>query len=172
MESRVNTAEKINFSEDKSSIAESIYQKIVALQPAIKARAAEAKENRKVPQATIDDLQEAGFFLALQPKAYGGFELDPQDFFKMHIAIAEACMSTAWASGIVAVHAFQIALMDKRAQEDVWGDNIHTRISSSYAPMGKVEPVEGGFKFSGRWAWSSGSDHCTWAPRSSNAIHD
>jgi 3-hydroxy-9,10-secoandrosta-1,3,5(10)-triene-9,17-dione monooxygenase len=63
----------------------------------------------------------------------------------------------------VAVHAFQIALMDERAQQDVWGDVIHTRVSSSYAPMGKVEPVEGGFRFSGRWGWSSGCDHCTWA---------
>jgi 3-hydroxy-9,10-secoandrosta-1,3,5(10)-triene-9,17-dione monooxygenase len=72
-------------------------------------------------------------------------------------------MSTAWASGIVAVHAFQLALMDTRAQDDVWQNNIHTRVSSSYAPMGKVEVVDGGFKFSGRWGWSSGSDHCEWA---------
>lgn len=71
-------------------------------------------------------------------------------------------MSTAWASGIVAVHAFQLALMDERAQEDVWGEDIHTRVSSSYAPLGKVEVVEGGFKLSGRWGWSSGCNHCTW----------
>jgi 3-hydroxy-9,10-secoandrosta-1,3,5(10)-triene-9,17-dione monooxygenase len=108
-------------------------------------------------------LQEAGFFLALQPKNWGGYELDPQDFFRIQMAIAEACMSTAWAGGIVAVHAFQVALMDCRAQQDVWGEDIHTRVSSAYAPMGKVEPVEGGFRFSGRWGWSSGCDHCTWA---------
>ncbi len=148
---------------EKQQAAADMYQRIVDLQPAIKARSEEAKLNRKVPQQTINDLQDAGFFLALQPKAYGGYELDPQDFFKMHLAIAEACMSTAWATGIVAVHAFQIALMDKQAQDDVWQDNINTRISSSYAPMGKVEVVEGGFMFSGRWGWSSGSDHCTWA---------
>jgi 3-hydroxy-9,10-secoandrosta-1,3,5(10)-triene-9,17-dione monooxygenase len=148
---------------EKQQAAADMYQRIVDLQPAMKSRSEEAKLNRKVPQQTINDLQEAGFFLALQPKAYGGYELDPQDFFKMHLAIAEACMSTAWATGIVAVHAFQIALMDKQAQDDVWQDDINTRISSSYAPMGKVEVVEGGFKFSGRWGWSSGSDHCTWA---------
>ena len=159
----MGSLQKMDIDLEKKAIAEEIYQRIVALQPAIKSRAEEAKENRKVPQKTIDELQEAGFFLALQPKAYGGYEVDPQDFFRMHLAIAEACMSTAWACGIVAVHAFQIALMDKQAQEDVCKDDIHTRISSSYAPMGKVEGVEGGFKFSGRWGWSSGSDHCTWA---------
>ncbi len=153
----------IAIDQEKQEIAQALYQKIVDLQPNIRARAEQARNGRKVPHESIDDLEKAGFFLALQPKEYGGYELDPQDFFKCHLAIAEACMSTAWASGIVAVHAFQIALMDKQAHEDVWADSIHTRISSSYAPMGKVEVVDGGFKFSGRWGWSSGSDHCTWA---------
>lgn len=147
----------------KQQKAADMLKAVIALQPTLRARAKETKQLRKVHPDSIQDLQNLGFFLALQPKAYGGFELDPQDFFKMHLAIAEACMSTAWASGIIAVHAFQLALMDKKAQEDVWGSDIHTRISSSYAPMGKVEKVDGGFNFSGRWGWSSGSDHCTWA---------
>lgn len=136
--------------------------RIEALQPLFRDNAARARAERKVPVENIDALKEAGFFLALQPASWGGAELDPQYFFRMQMAIAEACMSTAWASGIVAVHAFQIALMDQRAQQDVWGEDIHTRISSSYAPLGKVEEVEGGFHFSGRWGWSSGCDHCTW----------
>jgi 3-hydroxy-9,10-secoandrosta-1,3,5(10)-triene-9,17-dione monooxygenase len=136
---------------------------VEALLPLMRDNAAQARTERRVPAQNIQALQDAGFFLALQPARWGGYELDPQDFFRLQMMIAEACMSTAWASGIVAVHAFQIALMDSRAQEDVWGDDIHTRVSSSYAPMGKVEPVEGGFRFSGRWGWSSGCDHCTWA---------
>ncbi|MEH6585782.1 MAG: acyl-CoA dehydrogenase family protein [Halioglobus sp.] len=147
----------------KAQAGEEMYQRIVALQPQLRANAAAARQERRVPKDNIEALQEAGFFLALQPANWGGFELDPQDFFRMQMAIAESCMSTAWAGGIVAVHAFQIALMDCRAQKDVWGDDIHTRVSSSYAPMGKVKDVDGGFQFSGRWGWSSGCDHCTWA---------
>ncbi|MFT4519962.1 MAG: 3-hydroxy-9,10-secoandrosta-1,3,5(10)-triene-9,17-dione monooxygenase [Halioglobus sp.] len=136
--------------------------RVESLQSMFRDNASKARSERRVPLENIQALQEAGFFLALQPASWGGFELDPQHFFRMQMAIAEACMSTAWASGIVAVHAFQIALMDKRAQEDVWGENIHTRVSSSYAPMGKVELADGGFRFSGRWGWSSGCDHCSW----------
>ncbi len=142
--------------------AQDVYDRVLALSDLFRRNAAEARKIRRVPQENIDALQEAGFFLALQPRRWGGHEVDPQDFFRMHLAIAESCMSTAWASGIVAVHAFQLALMDERAQQDVWGDDIHTRISSSYAPLGKVTEVEGGFRLSGRWGWSSGSDHCTW----------
>ncbi len=151
---------------EKKEIACAMLGKIIALQPHFRERAAKTREIRKVPDESIKELQDIGFFLTLQPQQYGGYELDPQDFFRMHMAIAEGCMSTAWAAGIIAVHAFQIALMDKRAQEDVWVsdvDKIHTRVSSAYAPMGKVEAVEGGFKFSGQWGWSSGSNHCTWA---------
>ncbi|MFK8047833.1 MAG: acyl-CoA dehydrogenase family protein [Halioglobus sp.] len=146
----------------KQATATEMLASIQALQPNLRNRAEQARDERRVPAQNIQELQDAGFFLALQPKAYGGHELDPQDFFRMQIAIAQSCMSTAWASGIIAVHAFQIALMDNQAQDEVWGKDIHTRVSSSYAPLGKVEIVEDGFLLSGRWGWSSGCDHCSW----------
>ena len=155
----MTAAEKLK---NKQATASTMLDAIIALKPQFRERAAQAKSERRVPAQSISDLQQAGFFLALQPQEWGGYELDPQDFFRMQCTIAEGCMSTAWASGIIAVHAFQLALMDKRAQQDVWGDDIHTRISSSYAPMGKVELAEGGFRLSGRWGWSSGCNHCSW----------
>lgn len=148
--------------ESKVTKARDMLEAVKALQPTLRERAGQARSERRVPQESIQNLQDIGFFLALQPTEWGGFELDPQDFFRMQSAIAEACMSTAWASGIIAVHAFQLALMDKQAQRDVWGEDIHTRVSSSYAPLGKVGVVDGGFRLSGRWGWSSGCDHCTW----------
>ena len=147
---------------DIQARADGLLDKVHTLLPRIRERTEECKAGRRVPAETVSELQDAGFFLALQPARYGGLELMPQHFFRAQMALAEACMSTAWACGIVAVHAYQLALMDERAQQDVWGDSIHTRVSSSYAPMGKVEKVEGGFRFSGRWGWSSGCDHCTW----------
>ena len=57
---------------------------IIALQPILRERAEQTKQLRKVPDESVQALQDIGFFLALQPKTYGGYELDPQDFFKMH----------------------------------------------------------------------------------------
>jgi 3-hydroxy-9,10-secoandrosta-1,3,5(10)-triene-9,17-dione monooxygenase len=148
--------------DEKHQIAARMLAEIQVLQENFRQRVRATREARRLPQESVRELQDAGFFLALQPRHFGGYELDPQDFFRMQCAIAEGCMSTAWAGGIIAVHAFQLALMDERAQQDVWGDDIHTRVSSSYAPLGKVTPVDGGFRLSGRWGWSSGSDHCSW----------
>lgn len=132
------------------------------LVPILKDRAAAANEARKIPIETIDDFREAGFFKILQPKKYGGYELDPHTFFEVQMKVAEGCMSSAWVLGIIAVHPFQLALYDEKAQDEVWGNDPDALVASSYAPLGKVEHVDGGFKLSGHWQWSSGSDHCSW----------
>ena len=54
-------------------------------------------------------------------------------------------------------------VMERIWKQEVWGEDDNTLVSSSYAPLGQVTPVEGGFKFSGHWQWSSGSEHCEWA---------
>ncbi|MES2262424.1 MAG: acyl-CoA dehydrogenase family protein [Pseudomonadota bacterium] len=130
--------------------------------PALAQRAAQAERDQKVADATIADFQAAGLFRVLQPKRYGGYEMDPEVFFQIQMTIAEACMSSAWVYGVVAVHNWQLALFDERAQQDVWGEDSATLTSSTYMPVAKVVPVEGGFQFSGRWGFSSGSEHCAW----------
>ncbi|MEY3017135.1 MAG: hypothetical protein RL336_270 [Pseudomonadota bacterium] len=134
------------------------------VQAIIAQHADETRANRQVAGASVQALKDCGFFKTLLPKKWGGLECRPQDFFADHIKIAEADMSTAWACGIIAVHAFQIAMMDEQAQRDVYGEDPNTLVSSSYNPVGaKAEPCEGGFMLSGRWGWSSGSGLCTWA---------
>lgn len=125
--------------------------------------AAEGKKNRQVPAGSIEALRKQGYFRMLLPKQYGGLESTPQEFFRASINIAEHDMSTAWVAGIVAVHAYQLAIMPPQAAEEVYADNPDTFISSSYNPAGaKAKTVDGGFEFSGRWGWSSGSGHCSW----------
>ena len=65
--------------------------------------------------------------------------------------------------GVVGVHNWQLALFPLEAQEEVWGDDDTVVISSSYAPTGTVERVDGGYLLSGRWSFSSGCDHAGWA---------
>ncbi|MBA54974.1 MAG: flavin-dependent monooxygenase [Pseudomonadales bacterium] len=141
---------------------ELIIQRAKDMIPYLQEQAPRAQAERKIPDETVAKMQEAGFFRVLQPKRWGGYQMDPQVFFEVQMALAEGCMSTAWIYGVIAVHNWQIALFDLQAQEDVWSEDTSVLIASSYMPVGKVEPVDGGFKFSGRWAFSSGCDHCDW----------
>lgn len=141
---------------------ELLIQRARDLVPKLKERAAQCEADRKVPDQTVADMQEARLFDVIKPKQYGGFEMDPQVFYKICTTLAEGCMSTAWIYGVIGVHNWQIALFDPRAAEDVWKDDTSVLIASTYMPKGQVTPVEGGFKFSGRWGFSSGIDHCDW----------
>jgi 3-hydroxy-9,10-secoandrosta-1,3,5(10)-triene-9,17-dione monooxygenase len=133
-----------------------------ALLPALRERAREAGELRRIPERTIAEFREAGFFRMLQPKRWGGLEVEPNTFFDVQMTVASACPSSAWVLGVVAVHSWQLALFPERAQEEVWGADSATLISSSYAPTGRVERVDGGYRVKGRWSFSSGCDHCRW----------
>ena len=37
-----------------------------------------------------------------------------------------------------------------------------TWVASPYAPQGRATPVGEGFRFSGRWSYSTGTHHCDW----------
>ena len=116
------------------------------LLPTIRSRAEEAERLRVVPDASIKELEETGFFRLLQPKRYGGFESDPVDFYTAVREIASACGSTGWVSSVVGVHPWQVALFPDEAQQAVWGEDTSTRLSSSYAPTGKAKLADGGYR--------------------------
>jgi 3-hydroxy-9,10-secoandrosta-1,3,5(10)-triene-9,17-dione monooxygenase len=132
------------------------------LLPTLRERADEAERLRVVPEASIKELAETGFFKLLQPQRYGGLESSPLDFYEAVRLIAGACGSTGWVSSVVGVHPWQVALFADEAQQAVWGDDPNVRLSSSYAPTGKATVTDGGFRLSGKWSFSSGCDHCQW----------
>jgi len=132
------------------------------LRPVLCQRATRTEENRALLPETLKDFVEASFYKILQPANYGGFEMSPLTLFKVTMELAKGCPSSAWCLCLVAVHNWELALLDPRAAEDLWGKDPNIRASSSYAPFGKIVPVEGGYRLSGRWSWSSGADHCSW----------
>ncbi|MBI3330071.1 MAG: flavin-dependent monooxygenase [Nitrospinae bacterium] len=134
-----------------------------ALLPALRERAPYAEQLRRLPDETFKEFQEAGLFRALQPKRYGGYELDPSTFYQAVMDVGTGCGSSAWILGVVGVHNWHLALFPPQAQEDIWGDDTSIQLSTSLAPTGIVERVDGGFRLRGRWSFSSGCDFCQWA---------
>ncbi|WP_436491967.1 3-hydroxy-9,10-secoandrosta-1,3,5(10)-triene-9,17-dione monooxygenase oxygenase subunit [Actinokineospora sp. HUAS TT18] len=132
------------------------------LLPGLRERAQETEDARRIPVESIKALREAGFFKLLQPARYGGQEASPNVFYKAVRMVASACGSTGWVASVLGVHPWQLALFDDKAQQEVWGEDTDTLVSSSYAPMGRATPTDGGFRFSGRWSFSSGCDHADW----------
>lgn len=147
-------------------MSENVGQAVVGavrdLLPVLRERAQETEDARQVPAESMKALAETGFFRLLQPAAFGGHEADPLTFLTAVRHIASACGSTGWVSSVVGVHPWQLALFPLQAQQEVWGADSGTRMSSAYAPTGRAQAVAGGHRLSGRWSFSSGCDHATW----------
>src|SRR5690349_2925993 len=134
-----------------------------ALTSTLAARAAKAEQDRRVPAETIADMQAAGLFRVFQPARWGGYEMDPATYFEIQLALAEGCMSTGWVYGVVGLHPWLMGLFDDRAAQEVGGTDDATLICSSLMPTGTAVLAPGGFRLSGRWKFSSGSEHCGFA---------
>src|SRR3974377_1123935 len=105
----------------------------------------------------------AGLFQVLQPRRWGGYEMDLPTFYEVQLALAQGDMSSAWIYGVCGVHPWFMALLAEPAAEEVWARDNSTLICSSLMPAGKAVAQAGGHRISGRWKYASGCAHCDWA---------
>src|SRR5579875_3376887 len=77
--------------------------------PSLKERAPAAARARSLSAQTIADMREAGVFRVLQPKRWGGLELDMRTYFEVQLALAEGDMSAGWIYGGVGVHPWRLS---------------------------------------------------------------
>jgi alkylation response protein AidB-like acyl-CoA dehydrogenase len=140
-----------------------VLARIDDLLPQLSVDAAAAEQDVRLADATAKALRDTGIMRLLQPAEFGGYEAEPTVFFEAVMRVASVFGSAGWVCGIVGVHPWELALMPKQTQEEVWADDADTWISSSYLPAGRARKAPGGYVLNGRWQFSSGSDHCTWA---------
>jgi 3-hydroxy-9,10-secoandrosta-1,3,5(10)-triene-9,17-dione monooxygenase len=143
--------------------AEQLVARARAMVPHVAACAAAARQARRVSESVIAQMEHAGLFRVLQPARWGGYEMKPEAFYDVLMALAEGDMSVGWVYGVLGVHPWLMGLMAERAVRDVWGDDDSVRLCSSLMPVGRAEKVDGGFKLSGHWRFSSGCHYAQWA---------
>lgn len=127
--------------------------------------AALADENErlgKLSDETVELLRATGVMRLLQPTKFGGYGAHPRDFAEAVMAVARYDGAAGWVCGVVGVHPWEVAQMDPRLAQEIWGEDPDTWIASPYMPNGIAEPVDGGYVLNGRWPFSSGADHCQW----------
>jgi 3-hydroxy-9,10-secoandrosta-1,3,5(10)-triene-9,17-dione monooxygenase len=134
-----------------------------ALKPVLASRAREQQRRRAILPETIADLQAAGLLRVLQPRRWGGYEMDLGTFYDIEIALGEADMSTGWTYGVLGAVTWFLGLIDDRAAADVWERDPSVLACSSTMPAGQATPIDGGFRLSGHWRYASGAEHCDWA---------
>jgi 3-hydroxy-9,10-secoandrosta-1,3,5(10)-triene-9,17-dione monooxygenase len=111
-------------------------------------------------QAFVD----AGFYRMLQPRMFGGYEMDLADYFRVIIEIGRGDPQTGWALCLAAGHAFQIgAFFNEQAQAEIFGIEGDVVIPSRAVPGGTATRVNGGWQVDGTWDYCSGATYATHA---------
>jgi 3-hydroxy-9,10-secoandrosta-1,3,5(10)-triene-9,17-dione monooxygenase len=118
---------------------------------------------RHVPDATIEDFRASGLLKINQAARWGGAELGVEAVVDVVSEVARGDGSSGWVCGLLMSHAWLISCFGEEVQQEVWGEDPDTLISSSFVQVGGTcEAVDGGYRINGRWPFSSGSDHCSW----------
>jgi len=139
-----------------------VVRRAQALAPQLATFAEETERLGKLADQSVKLVRDAGVMRMLQPIEFGGYAAHPADFAQAVMEVAKACGSTGWVCGVGGVHPWEMALMDRRLQQEVWGEDPDTWIASPYMPSGVATPADGGYLLKGRWQFSSGTDHCDW----------
>ncbi|HET9731771.1 MAG TPA: hypothetical protein VFP54_03760 [Acidimicrobiales bacterium] len=130
--------------------------------PALRDEASVSADQRRLSDTTAAILRRTGAMRLIQPARYGGLEADPRCFVEAMMVAAGYDGAAGWVLGVVGVHNWHIGLYADSVQEEVWGDDPDTWISSSYNYVGRAVRVDGGFRLTGRWGFSSGCEHAKW----------
>ena len=116
----------------------------------------------RLPDSVAEAMRESGVIRMLQPRDFGGYEASPVDFGEAVMKVASMHGGAGWVAGVVGVHPWEVAQMDRSVQEEVWGDDPDTWVASAYALFGRARKVDGGYVLSGQWPYSTGTDQCDW----------
>ncbi|CAM3181546.1 acyl-CoA dehydrogenase family protein [Nocardioides dubius] len=139
-----------------------VLSRIAAAADQIRAEEETSISERRLSENLTKILRDSGVMRLVQPARYGGYEADPRIFNQAMYEIARLSSAAGWVTGVVGIHSWHLGLYDDRAQQEVWGDDPDTWICSSYGPAGTATKVDGGYRLTGRWSFSSGSPQSSW----------
>ena len=103
----------------------------------------------------------AGFYRAIQPRIFGGYEFAVPDFMRVMMEVSRGCPESGWVASLTAGHAHLFASFPARGQVEVYGRDGEFRAPGVPPPSGKAVPVPGGYRVKGAWDYVSGCDIAT-----------
>ena len=132
-----------------------------AVSELVSANADEAEQLRRLPQATVDALVEAGLMRMAVPAAYGGPEADPLTMLTAIETVARADGAAGWCTMIASTTSSQSLFLPPDTARSIYGD-ADVVTGGVFAPNGRGVVVDDHVTVTGRWPWGSGTQHCQW----------
>src|SRR5689334_7016837 len=127
----------------------------IGLTPAIRASGHDIEEGRRIPNAIVQGMKNAGVFGMAMPRIWGGPELDPLTQFRVLEALAMADGSVGWCAMINCDGGYITAFLDDAVGRGMYPD-LQAATVGAATPTGHALRVSGGYRVSGRFPFASG----------------
>jgi indole-3-acetate monooxygenase len=158
----VRDAWETDFMQQDESLREELLAEVEAIAPILAEHAPESEKLGRLDDATWEALRKNRLLRFFCPHELGGDEADPVTQMEVLEALARIDASASWVAGILAdVSAFAGASLPTRSAQRIFarGD---PPMAGLFVPRGQAEPVDGGYRVKGRWAFGSGIYHADW----------
>lgn len=128
--------------------------------------ALEADKNASISKNVVNVIKEEEIHRLILPKIYG----HPQIDFKMYTDFIQKVgyynLSAAWLTYFYSLHNSWTTLLPKHRMDEIVNED--GLLADIFAPVGKVEQVDGGFILSSKWNFVSGIKYATWISLGAN----
>jgi alkylation response protein AidB-like acyl-CoA dehydrogenase len=124
----------------------------------------EAERNRSLPKRLTEAMALAGLYRVAAPCDVGGGETHPFTQIRVIEALSEADGAAGWNLMIgIEATGFLGAALEPDVARELFSDPALV-VAGALNPLGRAEPVAGGFRVSGRWPFASGcqQSHYFW----------
>ena len=130
-----------------------------ALGPLIRECADEAERERRLPDRLVDAMAKAGLYRVAAPRSVGGGETHPFEQIRVIEAVSEADGATGWTLMIGIENLGVVGAGFPRPLAQKLFSDPALVVAGALNPLGRADPVDGGFRVSGQWPFASGCEN-------------
>jgi len=155
-----------------SERARPYFEKAQKLGPIIREHADRAERDAQIPREVVDAFHDAGLFRILLPRKMGGGELTIPDSLRLCEEVARIDGSAGWNLAICSGGPMFGYNLSRAAFEEIYGDPLGLSAGSLNPATTRVVPADGGWRFSGKATYASGSGHATYLMAAGMVLRD
>jgi indole-3-acetate monooxygenase len=144
------------------SLREKLLADVEAVAPMLAEHALQSEKLGRLDDPTVEALHKTRLFRFVCPRELGGDDADPLTQLEVFEALARIDGSAGWGAGILGgTSAIAGAFLPSGTAQRIFADGIPL-MAGMIAPRGQAEPIDGGYRVKGRWAFGSGIHHADW----------
>jgi len=144
-----------------TSASQTTAEMVEQIGPVLEKYASQAEAERRLAPEAMTAMVDAGVMRTLIPRGYGGLETEPVAAFKMFEDIAAIDSAAGWIAGNCCGISTMGMMYSAEANSEKYSDP-RLVVAGAWFPPGLAEPVQGGYRVTGRWSFGSGVHYATW----------